>query len=485
MATGRRPERSARPDRGKQSVYLREFAIEGIKCFERLDLSFPGSAGDYSGWVVILGGNGVGKSTLLQAIALALVGPVSGQRLLRRPEGWVRLPRKYGEFRATLIRGADDLSSPPGDPRKKTFSARFAVTGPDEVEFEGMSYSEPQLVHLGEAKERQRLMKAPYGARNDGWFSCGYGPFRRTAGASPEAKLLADVPSREYRFATLFREDAAIEHCELLLTSIYARSIDPESKRPEAMGRLLEALKGIVERQLPGGVRIKKISTERVTYQTVGGAEVELPALSDGYRSFLSLLLDVLLIVMAGGRNDPSMVEWEGDEPRVNAEGVVVIDEVDTHLHPNWQREIGFRLCRAFPRVQFIVASHSPFVAQAARAGGLVVLRPTGPGGSIEAQRPVESVKGWNAGQILTSPLFGLEATRDEETEGLIREHADLVARRTWGRLDQRERHRLADLEDRLSKRLTAPGESVEELERQEAMDRYIKRTLATLHDDD
>ena len=57
--------------------------------------------------------------------------------------------------------------------------------------------------------------------------------------------------------------------------------------------------------------------------------------------------------------------------------------------------------------MQFIVTSHSPFVAQAASDGGLIVLQPSGPDGAVEAHRPVESVKGWRADQILTSPLFG------------------------------------------------------------------------------
>jgi hypothetical protein len=128
--------------------------------------------------------------------------------------------------------------------------------------------------------------------------------------------------------------------------------------------------------------------------------------------------------------------------------------------------------------MQFIVTSHSPFVAQAASDGGLIVMRPTGAGGEVEAQRPVDSVKGWRVDQILTSPLFGLTATRDEETEDLIRGHAALVARRTWGQLTPEEKNQLTVLETKLADRLTAPGESVEERERQAEMDQYIAATL-------
>ncbi len=61
--------------------------------------------------------------------------------------------------------------------------------------------------------------------------------------------------------------------------------------------------------------------------------------------------------------------------------------------------------------MQFIVTSHSPFVAQAASDGGLIVLRSITDNGTVAAQRPLESVKGWKVDQILTSPLFGLSAT--------------------------------------------------------------------------
>ena len=57
----------------------------------------------------------------------------------------------------------------------------------------------------------------------------------------------------------------------------------------------------------------------------------------------------------------------KGDRPALDTEGVVLIDEVDAHLHPTWQRDIGVRMCEVFPHMQFIVSSHSPLVAQAAK----------------------------------------------------------------------------------------------------------------------
>jgi hypothetical protein len=201
--------------------------------------------------------------------------------------------------------------------------------------------------------------------------------------------------------------------------------------------------------------------------------------LSDGYRSFLALAIDILRHLEGSVGDFARLVEEEGGEPRVVTEGVILIDEVDAHLHPFWQREIGFRLRRTFPKMQFIVTSHSPFVAQAASDGGLIVLRAAEAEGAVEAQRPVDSVKGWRADQILTSPLFGLTGTRDEETEAIIRKHADLVAKRSWGQLTQPEKKELARLEEQLADRLTAPGETAKERSIQQDMAHYVEQTLA------
>jgi AAA domain, putative AbiEii toxin, Type IV TA system/AAA domain len=459
-------------------VYLREFRMLDIKCFEDIQLHFPRDADDYSGWIVVLGGNGVGKSTLLQAIAIALVGPLAGQRLLN-PDGWVREERKLGYFSASIVKGEKDIAF--GQPRKKPYETSFTVTGRNLVDFRGMPHDQPQLIHTSETKAMKSLMSGPYAARKTGWFSCGYGPFRRLlGGASEESKLMFSA-GRESRFVTLFREAAALTQCTEWLSSLYSRSIDPHHPEKEEAKKAFDVVRRVIDDLLPGSVRVCRVTTDRVTFVSGGGAEVAVLDLSDGYRSFLALAIDILRHLEASTDDFGAMFEKEDGDMRVIAEGVILIDEIDAHLHPIWQREIGFLLRQSFPRMQFIVTSHSPFVAQAATDGGLIVLRDIEENGVVRAEYPVDSVRGWRVDQILTSPLFGLSGTRDGDTEDLIREHADLVARRQWKKLNERERKELIQVEERLAQRLTAPGETAEERSLQRDMENYVEDTLKKL----
>jgi len=128
--------------------------------------------------------------------------------------------------------------------------------------------------------------------------------------------------------------------------------------------------------------------------------------------------------------------------------------------------------------VQFIVSSHSPFVAQAASERGIFVLKPTGDGGGVEVTTPVDSVRGWRADAILTSDLFGLDDTVDLDTAALVQEYRALSARRSFGKLTRAERTRLDRVEAELSRTLTAPGESIDEFRRRVETEAYIQKTL-------
>ena len=89
---------------------------------------------------------------------------------------------------------------------------------------------------------------------------------------------------------------------------------------------------------------------------TLGGESLDLMQLSDGYKTLLGLVIDLGLRM---GLANPQF-----DDP-LGAEAIVMIDEIDLHLHPSWQRRVLGDLLRTFSNTQFIVTTHSPFIVEA------------------------------------------------------------------------------------------------------------------------
>jgi len=175
------------------------------------------------------------------------------------------------------------------------------------------------------------------------------------------------------------------------------------------------------------------------------------------------------------------VVDTDTGTPRILADGIVLIDEADAHLHPSWQRELGERLRRVFPKIQFIVTTHSPFIAQEATDEGLFILRPTKKG-TVEVEKFGESVRGWTATQILTSPAFGLHSTRSVETEQLVQRNSELVSKERAGKLTATEKKEFRQIRKALETQLSAPGETYDEMNRQEEIQRYVAESLKRIN---
>lgn len=96
------------------------------------------------------------------------------------------------------------------------------------------------------------------------------------------------------------------------------------------------------------------------------GRTLPFAMLSDGQRNMLATVAD---IAWRAGTLNPQLGEHALKTP-----GVVLIDELDLHLHPRWQRRVVEDLRRTFPNIQFIVSTHSPFIIQSLRPGQLIDL---------------------------------------------------------------------------------------------------------------
>jgi predicted ATP-binding protein involved in virulence len=153
-----------------------------------------------------------------------------------------------------------------------------------------------------------------------------------------------------------------------------------------------------------------------------------------------------------------------------DAEGIVLLDEIEAHLHPTWKIEIVERLRRTFPRVMFVVSTHDPLCLKGLNEGEIVLLR-RDEQRKVVADTDVPPVGDLRADQILTGPLFGLHSTRGDETTGAIERYAELVGKT---RPSATERDELEALRTRLETTLSTGDNG-----RQRRIEQAIWSTLA------
>ncbi len=415
-------------------MYLRKVILKNIKCFADLTLDFTQDKGIRQ-WTALLGQNGLGKSTLLQAIGVALAGPAAVRELLPVAEGWVRQGEPYGEIEAELFWTEGDALTPHWPKKKSPYVARYIVTGenPERLpEGLGRHYTVPTIIDwsgTGTSSERKvvssdmsRLKQTAYAEGKPGWMGCGYGPFRRLSGGSQDADHILSAERISARFVTLFREDAALNATKWLV-ELYNTARDGD----ENSARVLTQVKTAFANNLLPQPTTLHVNARAALLQIRDQERVPFRDLSDGYRSMLALGIDLLRWLANAFPN--------ADDP-THCAGVVLIDELDAHLHPAWQRQIGHWLRLKFPNLQFIVATHSPFLAQVAGLYGNVGLEWTANG--VKPRANVEAVENWRADQILTA-LFDLPSTSSPQVELKLKRLQELYRKRQSRELSQVE----------------------------------------------
>jgi len=321
---------------------------------------------------LLLGNNGTGKTTILSGIALSILAPIiknSGYFARHM----VTFGQSEGFSKSSLQLHSSDSSN----------SEEFEILNTRlDLHLRG---AHTELIWNDQLSSNDGPLQALYDDKSPEFFLLGYGATRRVDRSEDASSREKSRSVRYQRVAGLFEDHYAL----VPIKSWYSKL---RGKRREIIGNLFDDL---LPEEL---VFINKPNTEFLFEHH--GISMPFEALSDGYRAYVGLVSDMLYHLSRVTNKDPRDVK-----------GIILIDEIDLHLHPRWQLEVLNRLSSNLPNIQFIVTSHSAIVAGTVPDEALVVLKREDDG-EIITTRPMQSIYGLSADQILVSEHFGLETTR-------------------------------------------------------------------------
>jgi len=412
-----------------RALSLETVEIENIRCFRRLHLDLRIEDGGPADWVLLLGENARGKSTLLRALALGLCHETEAAALLKAiPGNFLRTGVERGHIKLTL-RGEDGTA----------YQSITEIT------------ADPR------APEQEMLRRQGNGIPLEQIFVCAYGPQRTSA-----ADRSYDGYNRLDAVSSLFHPSSPLQNPELVFR-----------RRADEHERMQEMLASILMLDRPEAHVIMTKRGLEVIGPWSGGSSwqaAELSTLSDGYRTTTQWVLDLIGWLIHAGR-------FRRQE---DMSGIVLIDELEQHLHPRWQRHIVARLRRQFPHVQFIAATHTPMItlALADEERAWLFKLDEDDSGELEARRlDPHELRGLRADQVLTSvATFGLATTRSPGSESDSARYAALFTKK---KRTPEEDDEMRALRAQLDKTLVYGETPYERL-----VERAVRKALAELSDE-
>lgn len=378
-------------------------------------------------WTILLGDNGAGKSSLLWAIGLGLLDRDLAQAILT------------------------NISSP------------LIQFGQSECLVEVTESSTTYNVHLAHQHGREQIGDSSSGAPD--FMIFGYGTARGAAFGGPQRSVELDRPLNAIN--TLFGIPTNLVHAETWIEGLERNAL--KSEEGSEQRQIFENVCSVLKRVLPGIDEIV-LDAERIRFIGPSVGDCTTDSLSDGYATTLGWIVDM-------------MARWIHEQQRLerpiptdfnlHMTGLVLIDELDLHLHPRWQMRIIDDIRRAFPKMSFVATTHNPLTLLGAKPGEIFVLDSS----ADELQvRQVDLPPGIRADQILTGIWFGLSSTLDIETQHMLDQHRELLRAGT-----PKEDSRRIELERQLRTRLGSFADTSADRVAQEIVTREMETNASPL----
>jgi len=341
-------------------MYIKKVEIKNIRSIKEFTMEFP--EGKEAGWHVLIGDNGAGKTSVLQAIALVVsdsleTADVSFYTSLYT-RNWVRFNTEAGTIKVSI---EGDFLLDDHDNYNKSQNS----INDQELEIRKEFWAVPnyKLSYLSEQK-----IKAQKSARQgderksvvkNGWFAASFGPLRRFGGGGGANLSKMDISApRIASHISLFGEDVAFPEVIEWLKDLDYRRLNGDEVAAKMLKNIIDFVN--LSKMLPNETVIDKITSDGIIFKDKYNIKAELLQLSYGYQSVLALTLELIRQMLKVYKVEQVF----NGTTQIELPGVVMIDEVDAHLHPTWQTRIGQWFTRYFPNFQFIVTTHSPLICR-------------------------------------------------------------------------------------------------------------------------
>lgn len=392
---------------------IARLSLKNIRCFDGLEIELAGKS------ALIIGDNGDGKSTVMRCLAMGLCDDSSAAGLFRELHGET-VRKGHGSGRIDV-----DLSDGTGEHRIVT-------------KIKSLETFERVEQDLFKRNSRSKKFDQPISQSKFPWnriFAAGYGPGIRVQGtADYDSYLTVDA------VYPLFRYDAPLQNPELIVRRL-VDAARQNNRSDRAANSVLASIKSLLRSvlQLRSDEQVQLTRTGIMIRGRWGNSD--LSALGDGYRSTVTWVLDLLSWWFLRSPHSRTA------ESLSSIDGIVLIDEVEQHLHPRWQRNVMRLLTESFPKVQFIATTHSPLVASGCEGIPVHMLN--------EGRHEVVSPFGWLAEDVYE--IMGVPTSRAKTfVTDVLNEYKKLDEKRLRSKLSRSEQYRMTQLGKRLR---TLPGD--------------------------